>query len=196
MKPANSMEDLMDILLLTVPLVLSAIILVPAVVSDLLYRRIPNILCLTGLLAGIFFHGVTAGITGFSMSLLAGVMLMGATFSFFATGWLGAGDVKLLAAAGAIGGSPGTAFDILLAVVSIGAIAAFASLIWRDRLRDFSARLASSSVLQMINKNFILSSTPVRSEAKGFPYALAIAGGTFLVLALNAAGISRGSLLL
>jgi len=188
------MEDPMNNWLLTVPLVLSLIIFVPAVVSDLLYRRIPNTLCLTGFLAGITFHGLTAGLAGLSLALLAGLMLMGVTFSFFVTGWLGAGDVKLLAAAGAIGGSPGTAIAILLAVVSIGAIAAFASLIWREGLKDLSARLASSTVLTQLSKAFIFPSPSVRSEAKGFPYALAIATGTFLVLALDTAGISSGSL--
>lgn len=184
----------MNIWLMTVPVVLSALILVPAVVSDLLYRRIPNTLCLTGFLAGITFHGLTAGIAGFSLALLAGLILMAATFSFFVTGWLGAGDVKLLAAAGAIGGSPGTAIDILLAVVSIGAIAAFAPLIWREGLRELSNRLASSTVLSLITKPFIFSPLSVPGEAKGFPYALAIATGTFLVLTLDAAGITRASL--
>jgi prepilin peptidase CpaA len=190
------MEVLMNNWFLTVPLVLSVIILVPAVVSDLLYRRIPNTLCLTGFLAGIVFHGLTAGIAGFSLALLAGLMLMGAMFTFFVSGWLGAGDVKLLAAAGALGGSPGTAIDMLLAVVCIGAIAAFASLIWRQGLKDFSAWLASSKFLERVNKHFIYFSPSVSGEAKGFPYALAIAGGTLLVLALNAAGVNRPSLFL
>jgi prepilin peptidase CpaA len=75
-----------------------------AVVTDLRQRRIPNWLTLGTAGAALAARLATGG----GQSLLAGVegWLLGAALMFvpFAFRWMGAGDVKLLAAFGALGG--------------------------------------------------------------------------------------------
>ena len=69
-------------------------------VFDISQRRIPNWLVLTGIVAGIGFSAIQE--TGLYESLLGLVFGIGILIVPFALGWLGAGDVKLLGAMGAL----------------------------------------------------------------------------------------------
>jgi prepilin peptidase CpaA len=76
-----------------------------AVATDLRFRRIPNALTATLAVAALALHGAN-GLAAFGIALatLVGVMFLGLiAFSF---GWLGGGDVKLLAAGAAALGFP------------------------------------------------------------------------------------------
>ena len=68
---------------------------------DIYQRRIPNWLVLTGVVVGIAFSLNEGGLTLYD-SLLGLVIGIGILFIPFALGWLGAGDVKLLGAMGAL----------------------------------------------------------------------------------------------
>ena len=73
-------------------------------VCDLCYRRIPNWLTLPALPAACLVAGLDAGWTGLAWAAagagLGAALLVGP----WRLGWVGAGDVKLLAAVGALGG--------------------------------------------------------------------------------------------
>jgi prepilin peptidase CpaA len=98
--------------------VIYSIILAIAAVSDFRTRRIPNLLCLTLLLGGFAYSIATLGVArgiGFAIGgVLVGFVLW---IPFYALQWLGAGDVKLIAAAGAWLGAMGA-----LRASGIGAI--------------------------------------------------------------------------
>jgi Flp pilus assembly protein protease CpaA len=90
---------------------------------DVRQRRIPNAVTLTGALAGLLLG---AGQPGWMLSLLGGMV----AFSFFMLwhrlGWVGAGDVKLAAAAG-LYFSPSQALHACLLILLAGGLLA---LLW------------------------------------------------------------------
>ncbi|MCR4401987.1 MAG: prepilin peptidase [Firmicutes bacterium] len=96
-------------------------------------RRIPNRLVTAGIAAGLALGLFTGGVHGLVESALG--LLTGAAILFvpFALGWVGAGDVKLLAAIGAILGPRGVAYSILYGAVAGGVMSAIV-LVRRRRL--------------------------------------------------------------
>lgn len=89
-------------------------------------RRIPNRLVMAAAAVGLVLGLVTGGLRGLGESLLG--LLAGGAILFvpFALGWMGAGDVKLLAAIGAILGPKGAVYSILYGAIVGGIISAVA----------------------------------------------------------------------
>lgn len=87
-------------------------------------RRIPNRLVMAAAAVGLVLGLVTGGLRGLGESLLG--LLAGGAILFvpFALGWMGAGDVKLLAAIGAILGPKGAVYSILYGAIVGGIISA------------------------------------------------------------------------
>src|SRR4051812_26472994 len=78
------------------------VILVFAAIGDVRTRRIPNRLVLALALLGFLYCAVTRGPMWGGLRALEGLFVgMGLWLPFYALGWLGAGDVKLVGAAGA-----------------------------------------------------------------------------------------------
>ncbi|HET7833925.1 MAG TPA: prepilin peptidase [Gallionella sp.] len=122
-------------------------------------RRLPNWLTLGGLAVG----AVYAFLTGTSLlggdavsALLAAVVGLAALFPAYLAGWMGAGDVKLFAAMGMLGGG-----KVLLPTLLAGSlITGFGALvlIWlnrgivpRKRLLPFGVGLAAGFVLSVLD---------------------------------------------
>lgn len=143
-------------------LLIAALLMVPAAICDLRHRRIPNFLTLGGFIAGLVLHGWLAGWGGAGFALLSGLSLLASMFGLFAVGWLGAGDVKLLAAAGAIGGNLSTALNIVLATALVGGLLGLIMLLRRRAPAD--------------------SAGDKPGRAHSVPYAVAIAIGTLLAI--------------
>ena len=72
-----------------------------AVVSDLRRHRIPNLLVLLGLVLGLVGQTWAAGFIGLGHSLLGMLIGFGVFLPMYAAGGMAAGDVKLMAMAGA-----------------------------------------------------------------------------------------------
>jgi prepilin peptidase CpaA len=102
--------------------------------DDLRRRAIANWINLAGLAAGLVYHTAGRGWAGLAWS--AGGAAAGFTIFlvFYCLGGMGAGDLKLAAAFGALLGPFGILVAALLAA-PIGAIMAAAFLIWRWRVR-------------------------------------------------------------
>ncbi len=73
-----------------------------ATVEDLRSRTISNWLCLFGLIAGLAVHIVLQGWSGLGTSLLGALIGFAVFLIFFLLGGMGGGDIKLMAAFGAI----------------------------------------------------------------------------------------------
>ena len=99
-------------------IITAVIVAFAACVTDLRTRRIPNPLILTGLGLGLGLNFVARGWTGLGWSALGALLGLGLFLPFFALGGMGGGDVKLLAALGALLGPRD-----LLAVALVGAVA-------------------------------------------------------------------------
>jgi prepilin peptidase CpaA len=169
-------------------LVSLAVVLGVAAASDLRSRRIPNILVLCGLAAGLFFqavapegHGLLARWFG-SVGLLQGLygVLVGLAIflPFYMLRTLGAGDVKLLAMLGAWFG-PHPMVGVAIFTMVCGGLLALSVALWTRSLRQ-----------ALGNIGFMLTDTLVRATATGrttvsaparttgrLPYAIAVMAG-------------------
>ncbi len=158
------------------------LLLLSAAIWDIRSRRIPN--RLVAVLAGL----------GLSFSIMAAPLLPGAAsgmsglliglicwLPFYALGWLGAGDVKLYAAAGSWLGPLRTVEGALIAAVS-GAVLALAWMVWSHGAKDAATTLAIATARPTPPAEH---SRTVRTK-RTLPYAVALTFG-----ALAAAWLPR-----
>jgi prepilin peptidase CpaA len=135
-----------------------------ATVEDLRSRTISNWLCLFGLIAGLVAHTVLQGWSGLGASLL-GALIGFAVFLFFCLlGGMGGGDIKLMAAFGAILGKR----QIVTAAVFAAMVGGVIALIYvaYKKLRQVAQPDADGSI-QSLRKESI-------------PYAPAISLGVLI----------------
>ncbi len=177
------------------PTALKALLLVVVVVAaiyDLRFRRIPNWLNLTGVVLGIAIntilfagHGLTAAVLGIGCSMAVYVPL-------YLIRGMGAGDVKLMAAVGAIAG-PWNWFGIFVATALLGGVVSLLFVALKRRLHEtcwnvalivhelYHLRLPSKSNARLDVRN---------PQALGMPHGTLIAIGAAVFL-LVSPGLSR-----
>jgi prepilin peptidase CpaA len=165
-----------DSLLTTNPelaMLLIAAVLAVAVMTDVRRRKIYNALTFPAMVIGLAVNGLDGGLNGLLLSL-AGLLLGAALFAVpVAFLGRGAGDLKLIASIGAIGGPVFVFWSALLAGVA-GAVFAVSVLLGRRRFGVVLADMAldvTSGHLPAANSNIRL------------PYAVPIAAGAIAALA-------------
>jgi prepilin peptidase CpaA len=147
--------------------------LLAACVSDLRARRIPNKLVLLIAIVGMAFSvarwpvlpGLARGFGGFALGLLIWL-------PFYAVRWLGAGDVKLFAAASAWLGATAAVEAALIAALA-GGLLATGWLIWERGWRT----AASTVWLSTLHPRVVHRSAAVTDPRRKVPYGIAIAAG-------------------
>jgi prepilin peptidase CpaA len=102
--------------------------------SDVRTRRIPNPVPLAGALLGFGLHVWNSGLPGAVTSLEGALLGLGFFIVFYFTGGMGAGDVKLFAAVGALVGPQALVLVFVLTGI-LGGIIAAATVIWRGQWR-------------------------------------------------------------
>ena len=122
------------------------------------------------LIAGIVVHTWQAGLDGALVALAGAVVGMALLLPFYAIKAVGAGDVKLLGALGAVVG-----VQLLISVALYGAVigGVMSAVILARRKR----------LLLFFQEAAVLGRVPTRSGATA-PYAVAIASGVYLSLVL------------
>lgn len=159
--------------------------MVIAVEADTRERRIPNVLVLMMLCAGVALNvmGPDNGRGGvfshFPGALGASGALLGALagFALFLPLYLlramGAGDVKLMAALGSFVG-PMEALNLTLSILVMGGVLAVLRMLWTGK-----SRLVLSNVMLVLSglRGGARQFDPVTQSADRMPYALAFAGG-------------------
>ena len=151
---------------------------VAATVIDIRQRRVPNVLTMgvasVGLLLAMAGLGpVTVGAALGGLAL--GLALLMPAHVFGATG---AGDVKLLAAFGALLG-PGNVFDAFLRAAILGGVMAVVVALWRGRLRE---TLYGTAMLVTTRSRTVTALIEHPAANNRFPYAPAIACGAAMVV--------------
>jgi prepilin peptidase CpaA len=86
-------------------------------------RRIPNLWTGSCLLTGLVLHLWLNGLHGCGAAALAAVLAGSGFLLLYAAGGMGAGDVKLMAAVGCLGGLAGLKLLLLATVLAGGAFA-------------------------------------------------------------------------
>lgn len=151
-------------------------------ILDTLQHRLPNMLTVTGLVAGLGVQGWVNGGDGFMSGMMGALVAMALFFPFFAMRWMGAGDVKLLMAVGAcLGWRSGLVAD--LATLGIGAVAAFLLLARSGGLMRYLQRYGGMFKCLLTTGQFAyIPPQPGETATERFPYAFAIALGTLTAL--------------
>ncbi len=169
------------------PVVLQIVLLLLvaiAAVYDIRFRRIPNWLVLTGLLAGAGLNTFLQQWSGVRTSLLGIILAFLIYFPLYLLRGMGAGDVKLMAAIGAIVG-PANWFGIFIVSALLGGIAAAILLLARGRLANslwnigFLFQRLLSLKAPYAREELDLSSP----KSVKMPHGVAIAAGTAIFLA-------------
>jgi prepilin peptidase CpaA len=143
-----------------------------AVSTDIRRGRIYNLLTFPLMIVGLSLGAASGGFHGFLTSfegLALGFLLL---FPFFFFSGIGAGDVKLLMAIGALKGS-GFVFLAWVGMALIGGIVASAVLFRQRRLGDALFKMA------------FLRYIPTGEQATRLPYAIPIALGAIAALILD-----------
>ena len=160
------------------PFALAALAASIALVTDLRTRRIPNWLTFATLIVGVVANIYINGAAGGAQAGLGALVGFGALIPFYAVRAVGAGDVKLLAAIGALVGPAG----LLPVAVYGGAVGGAMSLVLLAKHRRLTFTLQQVLVMRGM---------PARSGIKA-PYAVAIAGGVYLALVPGLSGFLLG----
>lgn len=164
--------------------------LVLCVRSDLRTLRIPNAYTGPAILVGIALGGLAAGWTGVANSLTGCALAIGLLFIPFALGGVGAGDVKMMGAVGALLG-PNLVLESLVFGLALGGVFAVGKLVRLSRFRETvvgTGRMFGNAVLAW-------SVDPLRVSAADpnavvLPYSLPLGLGTASVIAISLIGTS------
>lgn len=160
-----------------------AALLMPAAVYDLRTRRIPNWLCLAGMLLGVALHVSYTGLSGAGESLggLALALVLG--FLLFSIGWLGAGDAKLLGAVGAVVGLSHT-LEFLGWILLSGGLVALVALAVRGVLPRMLKRWWMTLALTLTARSW--TRVPAaETDTVEIPYAISIALGAAIAVLMG-----------
>lgn len=161
-----------SIALVFIPMALSIIYM------DVRYRRIPNKQVLTILLCGLGLNAFFGSWHGFFVSLLGMAMAFGLMFTLHALGTMGAGDVKLFAAIGAVLGSS-LVLQTFLVVAVTGGILAICKMVYMRRTTTTMFRVGQFFVGLLPGQTVPRLSVPV-DPTYTLPYAIPICLGSVL----------------
>jgi len=157
-----------------------AILLILAAVCDIRTHRIPNSLSLAGLVLGLAGHRWCGGVPALLLSL-EGIAVAGLALLPYALGGLGAGDVKLLGAVGALMGPLFLLWTLLCTVLAGGLLA----LAWAAR-RGVLRETVDNALLGLHLLGAGAGALASASPAGKMPLAPAIAlGAAFAFLRLH-----------
>ena len=151
------------------------LLLLLAAISDLRSRRIPNSLVLGCAVLGLVYVLTRSFSLGAFGSWAGGLGLgLAIWLPFYAFGWLGAGDVKLFAAAAAWFGPVGAVRAALLCAVA-GGVLSVAYMFWTRTARVTFYRIGTWALVAVTGQ---LRPPPPASESRHqLPYGVAMAVG-------------------
>lgn len=188
------------------PFSILLIVCISAAISDLRSRRIPNPLVLAGVVAALIWHAVAQpgswpfdpeqpGGVGFIGSLCAGSALLMAFLPLYALGFMGAGDVKLLAFVGCVYGASWGHWThlpaVALAVLIAGGVLAIVRMSMLGKVGLVFANLKIimfSIMVGGVSRSKGEFFDPATDTADRMPYAFAIGLGSVGYAALSALG--------
>jgi prepilin peptidase CpaA len=163
------------------------VMLLAAAVFDVRYRRIPNWVTLSGVVLGIALNTIIgAPVAGLGFSLAGLGIAFGIYVALYALRAMGAGDVKLMAAIGALVGWERW-FGIFFVTALIGGVMAMILLLARRRLKQtlFNVGFILSEMKSLRPAYLAKEELDVRhKKALGLPHGAVIAVSTVFYLAL------------
>jgi prepilin peptidase CpaA len=153
-------------------------------VYDVRSRRVPNFVTLPCFLFGLVIHLTLGGWRQLTSAAAAGTICGAVFLVFYLAGGMGAGDVKLIAAAGCLTGLP-LIGPLLFFTSLVGGVMAIGLALYRGRFKETMHNmrtLAGHHKAEGLTPHPEFNIGNVRTLR--LPYALAIAGGSALSLCL------------
>ena len=156
-----------------------------AAYTDWKTLKIHNMLTFSTMVTGAAYHLFFHGFQGFTASLAGLATGIGVLIIFYVMGGMGAGDVKLMGAVGAVLGAKGVFFSFLLTALFGGIYSLVVILMNRQIFRGFFRELLHTVTTFLLIKKY----DPVRvTEHKNKPrlcYGMAIFLGTVTYMGLE-----------
>ncbi len=167
-------------------LVGAVIVAAVAAVTDLRYRRVPNWLTVPALVAGVTLNLAAGGREGL-ITAGAGALAGGAIMlPLVLIGWVGAGDMKLVTALGALGGWR-LAAGSLGAGTLVGGVFVVCFLAWRLRARAWHRLWGAVLLAGAVSGRQAIRSLGPELQTP-VPFAVCIGLGVYVMLAGGWAG--------
>ncbi|MEH7381312.1 A24 family peptidase [Bacillus sp. JJ1533] len=142
-------------------------------ITDIKERKIYNLVTFPTMLIGLIFHTVSNGWDGLQFSFFGILTGFGLLLIPYVLGGMGAGDVKLLGAIGALKGST-FVFQSFFVIAIIGGVIAIAILIHKKEVGFFFKRIFFAMRFRT------LDGIDKEDMHHAFPYGVAIVIGTLL----------------
>ena len=155
---------------------------VTAAILDFMLHRIANLLTAGGLVCALLMRFAGQGWDGLLEGLAGFAVAFGLYLPLYAFGWMGGGDVKLMAAAGGFLGWPEALLAVALSTLA-GAVAALLIIAAGGGMGEYLSRYGQMAKYLFFTGQFDYVGPPPGSvAARRFPYAFAIALGTLATL--------------
>jgi prepilin peptidase CpaA len=149
---------------------------------DVRYRRIPNAFVLATLAGGVAMHAISGGFPGIATSMSGCVLAFVLMFALHVFGAMGAGDVKLFAAIGAVTGV-GLVLPTFIVVVLTGGLLAVVSMIRGGFVKTTMFRVMQIFVGLLPGWQMPKFSVPA-DRRHTIPYGVAITMGSIISIAI------------
>jgi prepilin peptidase CpaA len=154
---------------------------------DARYRKIPNWLCLSGIILGLAINTLLSGWAGLGAAALGFGLAMLVYAPLYLIRGMGAGDVKLMAALGAIAG-PHDWFGIFICTALVGGLVSLTAIAIKKRTGQTLMNL--TTILSELLQFRLPAKTDVRLDVRNpsalrMPHAINIAAGCMAFLYLS-----------
>jgi prepilin peptidase CpaA len=149
---------------------------------DVRYRRIPNAFVLAAFSGGVLMNAILGGLQGVYSSITGCALAFFLMFMFHIFGAMGAGDVKLFAAIGAVIGAP-LVVPTFLVVVLTGGLLAVVSIIRAGILITTMQRVLQIFVGMLPGWQMPKFTVPL-DRKHTIPYGVAITMGSIISIAI------------
>lgn len=171
-----------------VAVILAGVVAIAAA-TDMHERRIPNWLCASGVLIGFSLNAFLYGLPGLKHAAFGLALALLIYLPLYIVRGMGAGDVKLMAALGALAG-PANWLRIFFLTAILGGIVAIIVIFYRGALGR-AARNVGRILVSPFRGEAPYKSTPELDVTSGaglsLPHGAVIALGTFLYVFINSA---------
>jgi len=149
---------------------------------DVRYRRIPNAFVLATLAAGVAMNGIFAGLPGIAASFMGCALAFALMFMLHIFGAMGAGDVKLFAAIGAVTGAH-LVVPTFVVVILTGGLLAVVSIVRAGVVMTTMHRVLQIFVGMLPGWQMPKFAVPT-DRKHTIPYGVAITMGSIISLAI------------
>jgi prepilin peptidase CpaA len=166
--------------------IILTLVVVVAAWHDIRTRHIPNWIPVSGALLGVVFQIWHSGLQGGLTSIFGAALGLGIFLPLYMLGGMGAGDVKLFGAVGALVG-PASLIIVFVFTGLLGGLAAGILAAWKGRLRHTLQQtgelMLDAGKMQWEHARAVTAAAG--ADALRLPYGAVIAAGALLSLVVR-----------